>query len=483
MKFPEGRYSFPWVSTTREAISAPPVGALRWKPPAPPPGWSGIRDASAFGNKCPQFGATGPIGNEDCLFLNVFKSAQGEGDDDEPVMVFLHGGGNQGGSSSGRRFDDPALATHGVIVVTAQYRLGALGFFTHPLLTIEGGGSSGNYGLMDQIAALTWVRDNIKAFGGDPERVMVFGVSSGGGDVQFLLTSPEARGLFSRAGMESAARVSGLTPKLADAEAADAPLVALLACDQVADVLGCLRAVPADTIVNAQTTAENNLGLPLNPVLEPRISPEDPFEALQRRGTPVPLLIGSTREESTGLFDDATMPLDANGYVAAIHAGYDYYGADVADHILSLYPVESYDAPIYALIAVDSDFAVTCRTREVARAALGRRPVWRYLFTHRVENDPYLNAQRAFHTEETYYVFGHPDQLDTPSAGEIQLSNRMLDYWTRFATAGDPNGPGNPHWPRYGEDDQILQIDESSVPINGYHNPQCDYLSPYLRVP
>jgi para-nitrobenzyl esterase len=203
-------------------FAAPLLGSLRWKPPATPTSWSRIRDASTFGNKCPQINSGKPAGNEDCLFLNVFRSSLSTEDENEgrgqPVMVFFHGGGNKQGSSSGQPYKNPLLATHGVIVVTAEYRLGALGFFAYPLLTIEGGGASGNYGLMDMIATLTWVRDNIKAFGGDPERVMIFGQSSGANDIQSLLASPAARGLFSRAGIESGGYLLGQTSNLAEVE-------------------------------------------------------------------------------------------------------------------------------------------------------------------------------------------------------------------------------------------------------------------------
>src|SRR5262249_29011849 len=164
--------------------AAPPVGELRWRPPAPPARWNDVRDATSFAPMCIQIGANGQlVGSEDCLTLNVFTSAT-EPVHNQPVMVFFHGGGKKRGSAQQPWFDHPGLANQGVIVVTAEYRLGALGFFAHPLLTAEGGGSSSNYGLMDQIAALRWVRDNISAFGGDAERVTVFGQSAGAYDIQ-----------------------------------------------------------------------------------------------------------------------------------------------------------------------------------------------------------------------------------------------------------------------------------------------------------
>ena len=471
-------------------FAGPPLGDLRWRPPVPPGSWNGIRDASTFGNACAQIAYGGDlIGDEDCLYLNVFTSASITAKAHQPVMVFFHGGGDSRGSTRQIPYDSPALATRGVIVVTAEYRVGSLGFFVHPLLTKEGNGSSGNYGLMDQIAAFAWVQRNIGAFGGDPTRVMAFGQSAGGADVQVLLASPAARGLFSRAGIESDGVPLHFTRHLALAEADQAPLVTRVGCNSATDILACLRSVPADVLVRAQ------IGLPTEFVIEPRVLPKDPFAVIEREGSPVPLLIGSTREEATGLFDDPSQPLSADEFAAQIHAEFDFLGGEVADHVLALYPVSDYDAPIWALVAVDSDINVTCELRNTARAAVGRntepeqsRPaIWRYLFTHRVENDPSLNILRAFHKEELFFLFGHPDELGdpyVPGADEIQLSELLIGYWTRFAASGDPNGGAAQHWPRYGPDDQILQLDVSSTQTTGYHNPQCDYLTTlFHRIP
>lgn len=279
-------------------------------------------------------------------------------------------------------------------------------------------------------AVLRWVRKNIAAFGGDPSRVMVFGQSAGAYDVQPLIVSPMARGLFARAGMESNAIPRGQLPSLSDGEAQDAPYVPFFGCDTAADVLACLRAVPAAALVNAR----RQLGIFPPMVIEPRVIPVDPFDALEQHGSPVPLLLGSNREEFTSVGDDPTVPLDENGYAAAIHARFDPFGPSVADHVLSLYPAAAYDMPVYALVDVDSHFVITCEMRNVAVAAAGaqRPPIWRYLFTHRLENDASLNALRAFHTAELYFVFGNLPLLGspyTPSEAEVELSSQMMDYW------------------------------------------------------
>ncbi len=336
---------------------------------------------------------------------------------------------------------------------------------------------------MDSIAALQWVHDNIAFFGGDPTRVMMFGQSSGSMSVQSLLASPAAQGLFSSAGMESGVSAAGWSgTSLADAYRLYANFAPLVKCDTAADVLACLRALPANTIVLTQ-------GLPgefpyFFTSIEPRVLPEDPFGRLQRLGSPVPLLIGSNSDEDAAA-EDPSQALDANGYAALVDA---QFGASAGTRVLGLYPASFDSTPRYTHIDVGTDHDYTWETRDLARAASGlQRPaVWRYLFTHRYENDPYLKSLRAFHTAELNFVTGHFASVYytglpyTPTPDETSLSNEIIGYWTRFAATGDPNGAGAVIWPAYdATNESIMQLDVPIRPLpgGGYRNAQCDLLS------
>jgi para-nitrobenzyl esterase len=465
--------------------AAPPVGNLRWRPPAAPPSWQGIRDATMFGNVCPQTDYNGGVrGKEDCLTLNVF-TANPPPNVRQPVMVFFHGGGQKVGDVQSVPYNPaPPLASHGVIVVTVEYRIGLLGFLSNPLLTAEGGGSSGNYSLMDMIAALKWVRDNIAGFGGDPSKVMMFGQSAGSANVQVLLVAPPAQGLFARAGMESGVTPSGqLAGGLPAAYPLYAPLAPLVHCDTSPDILACLRAVPADTIVQTQLLPGQFPIIGFN--IEPIVIPVDPFDKLRQQGSPVPLLIGSNRDEAADQ-EDPSLALDANGYATLIHTEFDPMLAGSGDQILSVYPATFDTTPRYTHIDVETDYNYTCETRNLARAVAGahRPAVWRYLFTHRYENNTFVNSLRAFHTAELDFVFGNIQQVYytgvpyTPSAAEVSLSNELMDYWARFAATGDPNGAGATPWLVYdAANENILQLDETFSNIAGYRNLQCDVLS------
>jgi para-nitrobenzyl esterase len=428
------------------------------------------------------------VGDEDCLTLNVYAVSP-PASSKQPVIVLIHGGGNVAGSAQNPPWNDiPPLAGHGVIVVTVQYRLGLLGWLVHPSLTAESPqGSSGNYALRDLVAALQWVHSNIAEFGGDPTRVMIVGHSAGSVNVEALLASPAAEGLFSAAGMESGVLKGGLIGTSIDNAYrwyADVP--GAVGCATAADVLTCLRAVPAATLVQSGPNTADTGWVNVDPV----VLPEDPALKLQRLGSPVPLIIGSNSDEEA--FDNTVFlpALDSTGYADRIHTQFDAYVAGAGDTVLSLYPATDYTSPNYALSAVESDLYFTRNTRNLARDASGSQQhrVWRYLFTHRYENpapqDSSLTAARAFHGAETYFITGNFQTLETsvtysPSAAEITLSGEMMGYWTRLAATGDPNGAGAVQWLPYDvARENILQLDDTIVNFEGgYRNAQCDFLS------
>jgi carboxylesterase type B len=530
--------------------AAPPVGPLRWKPPQPPIPWTTTRDATVPSSRCMYINFKGlVVGSEDCLYLHIFISSQTPHGQPQPVMLFIHGGGHRGGSGFAGLLDfsdPPELATQGVILVTLDYRLGILDSFTSTSLVAESpSGSAGNYGLRDQIAALAWVQQNIVSFGGDPTHIMVFGMSSASTDTQTLLASPLTHGplsqcgpsvaCFSAAGMEAGAVVHGQYLTLPEHETQDLTLVAGLGCNTAADPLACLRALPAANLVAPCSATIPPPGCNPSPAyrswfgghfngfssptplevatLEPDVVPVNPYDWLQQHGSPVPLLIGSDREDAAmqavpgwcnlitvtlplcpSENPTASPPLSAGDYANAIHAEFDpLVTIGGADSILGLYPTSNIlDLPVWQLIAVDSDFSIggSCPIREVARAAVKSNgpPVWRFIYTHTFENDPFLTPYRAFHVAEENFVFGDPSdagggcpagtECHTTTPAEFKLSEQIMGYWTRFAATGNPNGSGATVWPRYDAADSMLQIDDTSTEISGansYRQAQCDF--------
>ena len=470
-------------------FAAPPVGNLRWRPPVAPASWQGVRNATAFGNRCPQSAGNGAtIGDEDCLTLNVY-AVNPPASSKQPVIVIIHGGGNVVGSAQNAPWNDvTALAGRGAIVVTVQYRLGLLGWLVNPLLTAESPqATSGNYTLMDLIAALHWVHDNIAEFGGDPARVMIVGHSAGSLNVEALLASPAASGLFSAAVMESGLLRGGLIgTKIDDAYRWYADVPSAVGCDTAADVLACLRALPASTLVQSGPNRADTGWVNVDPV----VLPEDPATKLKRLGSPVPLIVGSNGDEEAYGNTVFAPALDASGYAAAIHTQFDAIAPGAGDTILSLYPATDFTNPNYALDNVETDFWETRDTRNFARYVSGaqRAPVWRYLFTHTYENaapqDAPLSAARAFHGAETFFVTGNFQSVPTsvtyvPSSAELALSNAMMDYWVALATSGDPNGAGAVPWLPYdAASENVQQLDDNIVTlVGGYRSAQCDFLT------
>ncbi|WP_052310398.1 carboxylesterase/lipase family protein, partial [Streptomyces viridochromogenes] len=351
-------------------FAAPPTGELRWRPPRPAARWSGVRNATAPAHPCPQLPLTllpdgGPVlpgesnrtGStvEDCLYLNVWTPPRGSGRP-APVLVWLHGGANAYGAGSD--YDGAALAARGVVVVTVNYRLGALGFMAHPALSAESADhASGDYGLMDQQAALRWARRNVGAFGGDRNRVTLGGQSAGSADTCLHIASPTAKGLFHRAIQQSGACAGGggLTPLTLDAaERKGSDFAASVGCADPTTAAGCLRAVPTTDLIRATGPGTASLWAPNT---GPRVLPRPPHTAwAEERVNAVPTLSGNTHDEYryfTALYMDLLGggPLTPDSYVALIRLQY----GDRAAAVLDTYPASAYPSPNLAYSAVGTD--------------------------------------------------------------------------------------------------------------------------------
>jgi para-nitrobenzyl esterase len=454
--------------------AAPPVGDLRWKAPEPPAKWTGVRDATDFGAHCAQihlfddiaFQDNGP--SEDCLFLNVYAPADASARSKLPVMFWIHGGSYAVGSSSEPRHNGDYLPTKGVVLVTINYRLGVFGFLATGDLARESKGAAGNYGLMDMVAALEWVKANIKNFGGDADNVTIFGESAGSDSVCILMASPAARGLFQKAIGESRALFDDLFPtySLEEREREDALWVAELGVKTLAE----LRALPAAKLLEA---ASAKGAVRFSPVADGKLFVE-PLHATYGAGRQahVPLLAGWNRDEDSSL---------ANGMTAerwkAFAAG---HFKDRAEEFLKLYPGET-DEQAWRSAADyggDSFAAFGTWTWIEAQRRTGESPVYRYHFELAALPSKYHPDAAAFHSDEIEYVFG---TLDTrPGAvwrpEDRKLSGQMMSYWTNFARSGDPNGKGLPPWPAYGKNDELIHLDSTIASGPDTLRPRYEFL-------
>jgi para-nitrobenzyl esterase len=447
----------------------PPVSARRWRPPAPAGHWQGVRDASAFGPSCMQ-PPVPPTSvyldppramSEDCLTLNVWAPADARG---APVIVWIHGGSLRIGGSAEPLYDGANFARRGVVFVSVNYRLGVLGWLAHPELSAESPHhASGNYGLLDQIAALRWVRANVAAFGGDARNVTVMGESAGALSVGYLLVSPLARGLFDKAILESTnsrafpelgRRAFGLTP----AEETGRDLGARFGAHDLA----ALRAMDAGALTVAATEAH----FPAQGTIDGWALPEQIVEAFDAgRQARVPVLAGFNSGEIRSqrvLLPRA--PADAAAYEAAVRAGY----GDLADAFLRLDPASDIDG---SLLAATRDAVYGWASERIVRhqAALGL-PAYLYIFDHCY---PAAEARDlcAFHASELPFVFGHvgPDAVLPPNwprpegASETALSTAMMDYWTSFARTGAPVSAHGPAWRPYGADESYMRFADRPV--------------------
>ncbi len=426
-------------------FAQPPIGRLRWHAPLPAKSWSGIRNATAFGPPCVQGGALGVNSSENCLYLNVW-TPKWPMKTPAAVMVWIYGGGNFAGAASDPTFNGENLARHGVILVTANYRLGVFGFFELPQLSAESPHHvSGNYGLLDQIMALRWVHNNIAKFGGNPDNVTIFGESAGSLDVNVLMASPLSKGLYQRVIGESGPVIA--PPSLAEGEKKDEALVAKWNVTG-GSVLKKLRALSAAKLEQATGHGLAFIGPTLGVVVDGWVFPESPMKAFyQGNEQRVGLMLGSNSQELQRPF----FPMSGN-LRQAIEKQY----GPLAKRALALYglngtaePRPSPEfGPVLAQWATDSQFR--CGTvAELVWHTKAQNPGYQFQFSRPMPGKENLGAP---HGSEVPYVFGTLGvgrNASKYNATDYRISEEMQGYWTNFAKTGNPNGGNLPHWPRF----------------------------------
>ena len=456
--------------------AAPPVGALRWRPPAPPLAWTGVRQADAVGAACMQqpnkpdsiFYFVTPAVGEDCLTLNIWTPAK-TSSERRPVMVWLHGGGFRGGTGGAPNYAGDQLAKLGVVMVTINYRLGLFGFLAHPELDAESPKHvSGNYGTLDQIAALAWVKRNIAQFGGDPNRVTLIGQSAGSFSVSYLMASPLAKGLFQRAIGESGATMSpvhhgggmgfGLQP-LADVEQEG---VAFAKAE--GGSIAALRARPAAALLQAAVAAK----IGFQPVVDGYVLPDDVYSIFAKgQQNDVPLLTGSNANEGS-------IYTRAPSAAAYLEQAKKQYGASFADYIKA-YPAESDRQANESAQAAFRDGTFAWHNWAWARmqATTGKSKVYYYYLDHappippgtKFAEDPDGAPLGTYHTAEILYLFHHFELRHWAwRADDRRLADRIAGYWVNFARSGDPNVRGQPQWPSFdAQREQVMHLGAGRV--------------------
>ncbi|HZX08416.1 carboxylesterase/lipase family protein [Kribbella sp.] len=441
--------------------AAAPTGELRWRAPRPAASWPGVRDATKYAPGCPQGAGIAPPGalSEDCLYLNVSTAALHPATK-RPVLVWIHGGGLT--ADSGSNYDGTKLAKAGAVVVTINYRLGALGFLAHPALASRPGGASGNYGLMDQQAALRWVQRNIGRFGGDPHNVTIAGESAGGLSVLAHVTAPSSKGLFQRAIVESGAFALEQEP-LAKAEVTGEEFAAKVGCaDQTA---ACLRKVPVQALVDNAATAS----VTIPGVVDGAVLKESIGTALAAgRFNHVPVLNGSNHDEealftlggrvvSRGYNVGYTSPVTPQNYEANIAAALRVIPAQAAA-IAADYPLSAYPSPDKAFGTLIGDATFACGAQQVTK--------WTSAHAYEFNDDtaPFLFAPAgalsvATHGSEMWYLFDLPNApFPAPlNAQQTALADSMRAAWVKFAATGNPSTAAVP-WPASGRNGAVLSL-------------------------
>jgi para-nitrobenzyl esterase len=499
-------------------FAAPPVGDLRWRAPGPVAAWEGVRRADQFGASCAQTIAPRRLGtesitkpgvydtapqtdefaahneaSEDCLYLNVWTAAK-SASEKRPVFVYIYGGGFDHGSGDVPIYDGEGLAKKGLVVVTLNYRVGMIGFFVHPELTKESGhNASGNYGLLDQIAALKWIQDNIAAFGGDPNRVTIAGQSAGGMSVHALIASPLARGLFHRAIVESGgstvgrAGISINASALADAEAAGQRFAEAKGAKSIAELRAMswqkLNEPPAgaagrgrgarDTGAPAAAGAPGGgrAGMPdggrgssgtRSPIVDGYVLPAAPNEVVaQGKQNDVPILTGMNLGELGGISpSQVAVTLESFRNQARQRYG------DDADKFLALYPASNDQEAAAAQAQASRDQSlVSLYLWAKMRSKTAKTKAFDYLWDHSL---PGPDAARfgAFHTGEVPYVLNTLYASPRPFTDvDRKLAGMMSSYWANFAANGNPNGKGLPLWPAYSGKAEIMELGDKTGPI------------------
>ena len=473
--------------------AAPPVADLRWKAPQPVAAWKGVRQATEMPHACWQtpyppaaaiYQSKLPPLSEDCLYLNIWTPAK-SAKDKLPVMVWIHGGGFTRGFGGSQAYDGETLARKGAVIVTINYRLGVFGFFAHPALSAESGHhASGNYALLDQIAALQWVKKNVAVFGGDPSRVTIFGESAGAWSVNALMASPVAKGLFHRAIGESGGSF-GPMKSLAEAEKEGEKLGRLLTPDvkpqtsesqakSSADVITALREMSPQNLMKAYETEVVRV------IVDGYVLPQEIASTFsQGKQNDVPLIVGYNADEGTTL-----APQGANMKALVFTMGiHQRYGAQ-ADQMLKLYPAATDEEAVKSFYSAYRDQAFGWEMRTWARMAgkTGHQPAYLYYFSHRPPG-PQSEKLRAFHAAEIAYVFGTFPWPFPWEDTDRKLSDAIISYWVNFAATGNPNGNGLPKWPAYNAaEDQSLEFGDRIAVRGQINKAGLDFFDGYYQA-